>query len=91
MNVDVVSPYDPLTSQSQVLTTLRIPLTQFGTASGAYTLPEDAPPGTYILRPHEAKYQETYFTVSEYRKPEIDLEVTLGQENLLFGRMCLLR
>jgi alpha-2-macroglobulin len=85
ITVDVVSPYDPVTGQTQVLATVPLPLNQFGTGTGIYMLSGDAHPGVYILRPHEVKFKEIYFTVAEYRKPEIDLQVKLSQADLLFG------
>ncbi|MBE0695288.1 MAG: Ig-like domain-containing protein, partial [Anaerolineaceae bacterium] len=85
LTVDLVSPYDPLTSQEQVLTTLRLALNQFGTGTGAYTLPEDAHPGIYTLHLHEVEFKDIYFTVAEYRKPEIDLQVKFNKADLLFG------
>ncbi len=85
ITVDVVSPYDPATSQIQVLTTLRLPLSPYGTASGVYRLPEDARTGDYTLRIHEVAFKETTFQVAEYRKPEIDLQVGFAQQERLYG------
>ena len=53
VNVDVISPYDAVTGQTQVLTTLRLTLDPFGAAAGVYTLPEGARTGTYIFRVQE--------------------------------------
>lgn len=85
ITVDVVGPYDPLTLQSQVLTTLRLPLSPYGTATGVYRLPEDARTGSYTLRVQEVEFEETAFQVAEYRKPEIDLQVSFARAERLFG------
>ncbi len=86
LTVDVVGAYDPVTSQNQVLTSLRLSLDDFGAASGVYTLPEDAVPGEYTLRVQELQYQEIYFKVAEYRKPEIDLQVKFDHPDRLYGQ-----
>lgn len=83
--VELVSPYDPISSQRQTLSSLTLPLTPFGTASGAFTLPEDARPGTYWLRVDDSRYPEVSFEVAAYRKPEIDLQVSFDQTDLLAG------
>ncbi len=85
ITVDVVGPYDPLTSQSQVLTTLRLPLSPYGTATGVYLLPENARTGSYTLRVHEVAFDEIVFQVAEYRKPEIDLQVNFDRSERLSG------
>lgn len=85
LTVDVVSPYDPLTNQVSVLATLQLGLNSYGSGAGAYTLPQNARTGTYTLRVHEVQFKEVYFTVAEYRKPEIDLQVQFSQADALYG------
>jgi len=85
ITIDVVSPYDPIISQSRVLTTLSLPLSPYGTASGIYNLPEDAHLGSYTLRVRDTQFQDVFFQVAEYRKPEIDLQVAFQQLESLFG------
>ncbi len=63
---------------------LSLPLTDFGTASGEYTLPENAPPGYYTLEV-ENTYARLSFQVAEYRKPEFELQVQTQGEDLQGG------
>lgn len=86
LTVDVVSPYDPISNNSQTLTTLQLSLDSYGSASGMYTIPTDARPGSYNLRVKEVEYTATSFEVAEYRKPEIDLQVKFSQTDLLAGK-----
>lgn len=85
ITVDVVSPYDPVTNVVPLLATLRLRLNGNESAAGVYTLPENARTGVYTLRVHEEQYKEIYFSVAEYRKPEIDLQVKFSQADALYG------
>ncbi len=53
---------------------MTLPLTEYGTASGQYTLPADAPPGQYRISVPEAD-AALFFQVVEYRKPEFEVQV----------------
>jgi uncharacterized protein YfaS (alpha-2-macroglobulin family) len=86
LTVDVVSPYDPTTNQALALATLHLGLNSYGSGAGAYSIPQNARTGTYTLRIHEVPYKEIYFTVAEYRKPEIDLQVKFNQPDVLVGK-----
>ncbi len=61
-------------------------LSSFGTAHGQYTLPQDAQPGTYEIG---TEYGGVLFDVAEYRKPEINLQVSTvdGIEDILSDRI----
>jgi len=67
------------------IATLDLPLSEFGTAHGLYTLPEDTEPGTYRFTSEEANYSSVAFQVAEYRKPEIDLTVSFPSDQTLAG------
>ncbi len=71
-------------SEYEELKRFSLPLTEFGTASGEFTLPEDAPPGYYTLEVVDT-YARLSFQVAEYRKPEFELEVRTSAEDLLAG------
>lgn len=86
LSVDVISPYDSITQRSQTLTTLRLALDAYGSATGAYTLPADAASGSYSLHVQEVDYNAVNFEVARYRKPEIDLQVTFPQTDALAGK-----
>ena len=57
-----------------------LPLSDYGTAHGEYQLSSFAQPGYYQL---ETENGMVFFQVAEYRKPEIDLQVSLGKEETL--------
>jgi hypothetical protein len=68
------------------LETLNFPLSEFGTAHGAYTLPDDADPGYYTFASGlEDDDGQISFQVAEYRKPEIDLQVEFISNQVLVG------
>lgn len=50
---------------------------RFGTVNGEYTLAEDAQPGTYEI---STDFGSLWFDVAEYRKPEIDLQVSVSED-----------
>jgi uncharacterized protein YfaS (alpha-2-macroglobulin family) len=62
--------------------TFQLDLSAYGSAHGQYELPEFAEPGYYRL---ESGENLITFQVAEYRKPEIDLEVSLSPEVALKG------
>ncbi len=47
---------------------------RFGTVNGQFALSEDAQPGTYEI---STDFGSLWFDVAEYRKPEIDLQVSI--------------
>ncbi len=85
VTAEIASPYDAITGQSQMMAEIRMAIDSYGSATGVYTLPEDARPGTYTLRLQEGELQGIGFEVAEYRKPEIDLRVTYQQPASLVG------
>jgi len=54
-----------------------LPLSDYGTAHGEYQLSSFAQPGYYQLETDDGM---VFFQVAEYRKPEIDLQVSLEKE-----------
>ncbi len=61
-----------------------LPLSGFGTGSGEYTLPQDILPGDYALdNVHDGAYGG--FKVADYRKPEINLQVSFEATDVLSG------
>jgi hypothetical protein len=63
---------------------MTLPLTDYGTASGTYTISSGAATGYYRLQVDES-YDSVLFQVSEYRKPEIDIEVAFDQDEVMAG------
>ncbi len=61
-----------------------VPLSEYGTGDGEYTLPIDATPGNYNIDNHDYTTY-TWFQVAEYRKPQIDLQVAFQSTEVLSG------
>ncbi len=59
-----------------------LPLSDFGTAHGEFKLSSSAEPGYYRL---ETEYGMVLFQVAEYRKPEINLALSLEKRDLIIG------
>ncbi len=71
---------------SEEVTSFDLPLSAFGTVNGAYTLPADARPGYYRLASKVDDFNISLdFQVAEYRKPEINLQVSFEKEQALAG------
>ena len=62
--------------------TLNLPLSEYGTAQGEIQLSSQAEPGYYRL---ETDNGMVYFQVANYRKPEVELDVNMDQEQTLVG------
>jgi hypothetical protein len=77
--------YDTL---GQQVARFDLPLSGFGTADGEYNLPSNAIPGTYRLD-HPDEYIGVYFEVANYRKPEINLQVSFQATDVLSGTALL--
>jgi hypothetical protein len=65
------------------LSTADLPLSVFGTVHGEYKIVEGAAPGYYRLQSGE---NAITFQVADYRKPEIDLKVSLASEQVQLGQ-----
>ena len=78
VSVRIMPPYDPTQAEQQPLTTLRLPVSLYGTADGSYKLPADAQPGYYSIDIAEQSASLS-FQVAEYRKPEFDLQVAFDK------------
>lgn len=85
VTIDVHTPYDMVTGQNQVLASLPMQLDAVGSAAATYVLPEDATPGSYTLSMQEVEFENLSFEVAEYRKPEIDLQVSFAEMDVLTG------
>lgn len=65
------------------LETQTLPVSPWGTAHGEFEIPSGSDPGIYRL---DTGIGDVPFTVAEYRKPEIDLEVELSPEIVQAGQ-----
>lgn len=61
-----------------------LPLSGFGTVHGQYTIPASAQPGNYSISDPDWS-SGISFLVTEYRKPEINLQVSAPAEEILNG------
>jgi uncharacterized protein YfaS (alpha-2-macroglobulin family) len=65
---------------------ITIPYSAYGTAEGRFTLPEFAEPGYYELVAQDEDYDRyVSFQVAEYRKPEIDIDLSLSKQDYMAG------
>ena len=85
--------FDPALPDGRVIASIDMQLSTqennpdqaFGTASAAFTLPDDLAPGTYYISPPDQPFTGISFEVAEYRKPEIDLQVLFSGADHLAG------
>ncbi len=78
----------PLTVSNQAgenVASLNPPLSEYGTAHGSYTIPEDALAGYYSFYNSDLQFS-SYFQVANYRKPEINLSVEVTPETIVAGQ-----
>ena len=62
--------------------TINLPLSEYGTAQGEIQLSSHATPGYYRL---ETETGMVYFEVANYRKPEIELDLSMDQKETSLG------
>jgi uncharacterized protein YfaS (alpha-2-macroglobulin family) len=67
----------------EAVTDFNLPLSAFGTAHGQVELSPDARPGYYRLGNQNSS---VYFQVADYRKPEINLQVSFKDQQAMFGQ-----
>ena len=77
-------PLDVRDNNGRVIQTLDLPLSPYGTFHGEYRLSSEAQPGYYSFDNNEMEAHLS-FTVAEYRKPEIELDVAFGKEQVGAG------
>ncbi len=72
---------------SEEIARFDLPLSAFATAHGEYTLPMEASPGDYRLASPLDEYNiSVNFRVAEYRKPEINLQVSFAADQIRLGQ-----
>lgn len=75
-------------SSGEEIDTFSLPLSTFGSAHGYVNLPSDAQPGSYWINcfdDDDDHLGSVSFDVSEYHKPEINLEVSFSESQILSG------
>jgi hypothetical protein len=76
IEVNIRDPY------GEVVYTEDLPISDYGTFNGQFTLPDASEPGEYFIR---TEYGGRYFEVAEYRKPEFTVEVDPSAEQVAVG------
>ncbi len=67
------------------LETIKLPLSDYGSASASFTLPPHVLPGSYLIEVDEIEDALLFFEVSAYRKPEIELQVAFERQDYQAG------
>ncbi|MEN4041440.1 MAG: Ig-like domain-containing protein, partial [Anaerolineaceae bacterium] len=80
VNVEIYGAYSAVDGETPLMAEMTLPVSEFGGITGEFLIPENAPAGAYSLRIDEAPQLYLFFTVAEYRKPEIDLQVDFQAE-----------
>ncbi|NPV76096.1 MAG: hypothetical protein HPY59_06925 [Anaerolineae bacterium] len=85
ISVNIYGEYSPTAGERPLLTTQSLPLSPYGTASGSFQLPQDAPVGTYSLALKDGQYSQLDFQVAAYRKPEFEILASFEEEDQFTG------
>ena len=85
VDVRIMPPYDPTLVEQAPLTTLRLGVSEYGTAVGSFELPESAAPGYYMIS-IEGWGDSASFQVENYRKPSFDLQVDFDSQDWQAGQ-----
>lgn len=75
----------PYVGDMPLLDSVTLELSPYGTASGEFKLPEDAPPGHYSIQIEDQEIRLA-FQVAEYRKPEIEMQVDFIETDYRAGQ-----
>jgi hypothetical protein len=70
--------------EGETIASFEVPLSEFGTGQGEYSLPSDSLPGGYWIRDKDYTVS-VGFQVANYRKPEINLQVTFQSTDVISG------
>jgi uncharacterized protein YfaS (alpha-2-macroglobulin family) len=69
----------------QQVASFDLPVSGFGTVHGQFTIPETAQPGQFRIWDGVDGNSSVFFLVTEYRKPEINLQVSAQSDEILNG------
>jgi uncharacterized protein YfaS (alpha-2-macroglobulin family) len=87
ITLQIFGAYAVETGISPLLDSPTLPVSEYGTSDGSFTIPEDAPAGDYAITYTDGDYWASIgFTVSDYRKPEVDLSASFSADALLAGQ-----
>ena len=85
ISLNVYGEYSPIAGERPLLTTQSLPLSPYGTASGSFQLPPDAPVGTYSLSLEDDRNSQLDFQVAAYRKPEFEILASFEEQDQIAG------
>jgi uncharacterized protein YfaS (alpha-2-macroglobulin family) len=72
--------------QGQELASFNLQLSAYGTGHGQFALPNEVSPGNYSLHSSVSQYDYLNFQVADYRKPEINLQITPAEDQIQAGQ-----
>ena len=85
ISIVVKADYDLQSNDFPVIDRFTLPLSEYQTANGSFTLPETAVPGNYTIELDGYSRSYSGFEVAEYRKPEIDVALNFSQPESRVG------
>ncbi len=86
INVKALGEFSPLNGDRTTLYQATLPLSEYGSSSGTFDIPDSAAPGYYSIQVNEDPNSILSFQVANYRKPEIDLQTTFTSPELKTGQ-----
>lgn len=86
ITLKVQGEYSRTTGERVTIFEGQLPLSEYGAATGAFTLADSATPGYYTIEIVEVPGSYLPFQVANYRKPEVDVQVSLSAAELLAGK-----
>ncbi len=86
INVRVLGEYSPVNGERATLYQAKLALSEYGSASTVFDIPETASPGYYSIQVDEDPNSILSFQVANYRKPEIELTTTFSSAELKAGQ-----
>ena len=86
INVKVLGEYSLVNGDRTTLFQATLPLSEYGSASDSFSIPDSAAPGYYSIEVNEDPNANLSFQIANYRKPEIELQTTFASPELKAGQ-----
>jgi len=78
LGIKVLGPYSEVNQRQDEMLAMSLPVSDIQTATGSFTLPNNAPIGQYTISIDQEQYSWHMFSVAEYRKPEMALDIAFA-------------